>query len=204
MNIYGAPITGSAQTMSSMAEAGVRGQECEGVCGDHKNSSLAGGEQWGWVSMSDKFKLQKPFMVSSRARLWDSMCKVCYEKHKSYEMLKGFSIKTREVPILNTLRNAAWDRAGQWLHWRSAQKLSCVGVSRDGQIMRKSAESPNLDQGTPFPRSISESRWSIRHRLGTLPLGLGPTAGAHQEGDWWAVLGITFLPGTWGRIGSGF
>lgn len=44
MNIYGAPATGPTHKWS-IAEAGVRGQDCEGACGDHKNSSLAGGEQ---------------------------------------------------------------------------------------------------------------------------------------------------------------
>lgn len=41
----------------------------------------------------DKFKLQRPFMVSSGARLWGSVCKTCSEKHPSCEMLKGFSKK---------------------------------------------------------------------------------------------------------------
>lgn len=50
------PITGPAEK-SPIAEAGVRGQECEGVCGGHKNSSWAGGEWWGWGSVSDKFEL---------------------------------------------------------------------------------------------------------------------------------------------------
>lgn len=91
MNIYGAPATGPTQK-SSIAEAGVCGQECEGACGDHKNSSLAGEEQWGSGSTSDKFKLLKPFTVSSGARLWSSICKACDEKHQSWEMLKDFSV----------------------------------------------------------------------------------------------------------------
>lgn len=56
MNTYRAPTTGPAQK-SPTAEAGACGQECEGVCEHHKNSSLARGEQWGLGSTSDKFKL---------------------------------------------------------------------------------------------------------------------------------------------------
>ena len=41
----------------------------------------------------DKFKLQRPFMVISGARLSGSNCKTCSEKHPSFEMLKGFSKK---------------------------------------------------------------------------------------------------------------
>lgn len=87
MNIYEFQLSAPAQT--SRAEAGVHGQECEGVSVGHRNSSLAGGV-WG---SRDKFKLQRPFMVSSGARLWGSICKAYSEKQPSCEMLKGFSKK---------------------------------------------------------------------------------------------------------------
>lgn len=90
---------------SSIAEAGACGKECVGVYGGPKNSSLTGGVWWGCGGSSDEFKLQRPFMVSSGARLWGWIFRVSDEKHQSSELLKGFS-KNQVGSFSNMLRSA--------------------------------------------------------------------------------------------------
>lgn len=104
-SIYGAPTTPPPPQQSSIAEAGACGKECVGVYGGPKNSSLTGGVWWGCGGSSDEFKLQRPFMVSSGARLWGWIFRVSDEKHQSSELLKGFS-KNQVGSFSNMLRSA--------------------------------------------------------------------------------------------------